>query len=64
MESKAIILLIGVFILGASMAAILGLINLSVYILGYMLSNPIKSLIILTILSTIGVTIERYVSRR
>ena len=64
MESKGIILIVGVFILGASMAAILGLINLSVYILGYMLSNPIKSLIILTILSTIGVTIERYVSRR
>lgn len=64
MESKAIILLVGALILGASMAAMLGLINLGVYLLGYMLTNPMTALIILTILSLIGVTIERYVSRR
>ena len=64
MESKAIILIVALTMLIGSIAAILGLIHLSVYILGYMLTNPIKSLIILTILSSIGVTIERYVSRR
>ena len=63
MESKAIVLILMAFIVGTCVCLLYGLINLSIWILGCLLIYPVQSLIVTTLLTIIGLTIERYVSR-
>ena len=63
MESKGIILILAVLLIVGGCIAIYGLINLLVYILGCLIIYPVQSLIVTTLLTIIGLTIERYVSR-
>ena len=63
MESKAIIIVLMAFIIGASVCLLYGLINLLIWILGCLIVYPVQSLIVTTLLTIIGLTIEKYVSR-